>query len=580
MFIKKILIEKNDGEIIREIPFHMGLNLILDNTPKEDKTSSGNDVGKTTLLKLIDFCLGGDGKNIYKDNEFGETDDGTYTIKDFLIKNKVLITLILTDNLNDNKSNNIIIKRNFLSNKEKIYTINNKHVSYNSKNDESNAGLLLNKLIFNYDHNKPSFRQIISKNIRYEKVRLENIVKVLHPTTKSIEYEVLYLFWFGIYSNLSQEKAQLKSQKDLEEKLQSRLEKDGSLAVLEQKLHLKNKEIEEKEKLKDNLNINENYKEDLNKLDNIKRNINRLNTDISALNMRKNLIIESKNELENNKANIDIEYIKYLYEEAKKFIPNIHKSFNDTLKFHNSMIVNKISFITKELPDLESKIIHFKLELNELLEEEKHYANIVKKSSTVEELNIIMNELNILYEDRGALEAKLSMWKDSNSNISKINKRLKAIEEENVSYSDLISKKITEFNDIFSEISYKLYGEKLVLTLEEKEDKSKVKNYTINIIPYENKPSGSGRKITQIEAFDLSYIQFADKNNIKCLHFILLDEMEKVHNNQINNLVLDVLNNIKCQYIISVLKDKLPPEIDVDKYTTLSLSQDDKLFKF
>ena len=157
---------------------------------------------------------------------------------------------------------------------------------------------------------------------------------------------------------------------------------------------------------------------------------------------------------------------------------------------------------------------------------------------------------------------------------------IKAIEEENVSYSDLISKKITEFNDIFSEISYKLYGEKLVLTLEEKEDKSKVKNYTINIIPYENKPSGSGRKITQIEAFDLSYILFADKNNIKCLHFILLDEMEKVHNNQINNLVLDVLNNINCQYIISVLKDKLPPEIDVDKYTTLSLSQDDKLFKF
>lgn len=580
MFIKKILIEKNDGEIIREIPFHMGLNLILDNTPKEDKTSSGNDVGKTTLLKLIDFCLGGDGKNIYKDNEFGETEDGTYTIKDFLIKNKVLITLILTDNINDNNSNNIIIRRNFLSNKEKICTINNKDVNYSSKNDESNAGLLLNKLIFNYDYNKPSFRQIISKNIRYEKVRLENIVKVLHPATKSTEYEALYLFWFGIRSNSLQEKTQLKSQKDLEEKLQSRLEKDGSLAVLEQKLHLKNKEIEEKEKLKDNLNINENYKEDLNKLDNIKRNINRLNTDISALNMRKNLIIESKNELENNKVNIDIEYIKYLYEEAKKFVPNIHKSFDDTLKFHNSMIVNKISFITKELPDLESKIINLELELSELLKKEKHYANILKKSSTVEELNIIINELNILYEDRGALESKLYMWKDSNSNINEINERLKTIEEENLSYSDLISKKIMDFNNIFSEVSYKLYGEKLILTLEEKEDKSKVKNYTINIIPYENKPSGSGRKITQIEAFDLSYIQFADMNNIKCLHFILLDEMEKVHNNQINNLVLDVLNNINCQYIISVLKDKLPSEIDVDKYTILSLSQNDKLFKF
>lgn len=580
MFIKKIIIEKNYGEIIREIPFHMGLNLILDNTSIKDKTSSGNDVGKTTLLKLIDFCLCGEGKNIYRDKEFGETKDGIYTIKDFLIKNKVLITLILTNSLYDDNSNNIIIKRNFLSNKEKVYTINDQEVSCNSKNDEFNAGLLLNKLIFNYNSKKPSFRQIISKNIRYEKVRLENIVKILHSTTKSTEYEALYLFWFGISYNLSQKKEELKSQRDLELKLQARLEIDGSQAFLEQKLYLKNKEIEEKEKLKDNLNINENYKEDLNKLDDIKRNINSLNTNISSLNMRKNLIIESKNELENNKVNIDIEYIKYIYEEVKKFIPNMHKSFDDTINFHNSMIINKINFITEELPILEIEIEKLNSKLDELLKKEKYYSNILSKSSTIDELGSIVKELNSLYEEKGVLDSKLSMWKESCLKVSEINEELKNIEEKNDSYSNLISKKITEFNNIFSETSYKLYGEKLLLTLEEKEDKSKVKNYTINIIPYENKPSGSGRKITQIEAFDLSYIQFADMNDIKCLHFVLLDEMEKVHNNQINNLVLDVLKNINCQYIVSVLKDKLPIEIDVDKYTTLSLSQDDKLFKF
>ena len=68
MFIKRLIVE-NTTEIIREINFTNGLNLILDDTPSDDTKSTGNNVGKTTVLKLIDFCLGSNPNIIFTDTE-------------------------------------------------------------------------------------------------------------------------------------------------------------------------------------------------------------------------------------------------------------------------------------------------------------------------------------------------------------------------------------------------------------------------------------------------------------------------------------------------------------------------------
>lgn len=69
MFLKQLLIG-NDDFIIRDITFHKGINLILDNTKSDDKRESGNNVGKSTVIKLIDFCFGSKSESIYVDPEF------------------------------------------------------------------------------------------------------------------------------------------------------------------------------------------------------------------------------------------------------------------------------------------------------------------------------------------------------------------------------------------------------------------------------------------------------------------------------------------------------------------------------
>ena len=60
MFLKNLTITKG-ASVIRDIEFRKGINLIVDNS--EGKIT-GNSVGKTTVLKLIDFCFGAN-KKIY-----------------------------------------------------------------------------------------------------------------------------------------------------------------------------------------------------------------------------------------------------------------------------------------------------------------------------------------------------------------------------------------------------------------------------------------------------------------------------------------------------------------------------------
>ena len=173
MFLKSLTIQ-NKNTIIREINFHKGLNFIVDETPETETQQTGNNVGKTTVLRLVDYCLGSNGKNIYKDTEFQKQPN---TIIESFLKNKdnnVLISIVLSEDLEKDDAIEIEISRNFLSYNKKIQKINDINIP-NDKEFE----LELKKYIFNSDTEKPTFRQIISKNIRDEKDKKEKIVKTL-----------------------------------------------------------------------------------------------------------------------------------------------------------------------------------------------------------------------------------------------------------------------------------------------------------------------------------------------------------------------------------------------------------------
>ncbi|MEZ5489077.1 MAG: DUF2326 domain-containing protein [Gammaproteobacteria bacterium] len=564
MFLKKLLIQK-DETIIRDIPFHKGINLIVDETKTEDKKESGNNVGKSTVLRLVDYCFGGNGKNIYQDPEFKSKTNTE--IEDFLTKNNIIITLILKKDLDDNESPEIAIRRNFLKYGNKIQEIDGE------KYTDKEFTRKLKQLIFHSKTDKPTFRQIISKNIRDEKNRLQNTVKVLHATTTDQEYEALYLFWFGIDLDVSERKQKLVTRRKIEDTLQKRLKAEGTLSSVNQSLIVVNRLIQDVNQRKETFVVNENYEVDIANFNQVKADLNKLSTRLARLELRRELIRESIDELALEVSNIDVEKIRALYDEAKVLIPKLQKTFEDTMSFHNAMVQEKRRFISNELPQLDSTINELQSSIGALLDEEERLASVLKSTGAKESFQSILDELSQLSARQGSLLEQKRLWESTLETTDSIEKEIEEIDKGISSLDETLQERVSEFNKYFSNISSRLYGEQFVLSPDKTE-----RGYQLNISSISGN-LGTGKKKGQMAAFDLAYIQYADQASIDCLHFILQDQIENVHDNQISSLMTEVVSELDCQYVMSVLRDKLPMDIDIDRYTIVSLSQDDKLFR-
>lgn len=571
MFIEKLEISTKHGTI-REMNFHTGMNLIIDNTPlTDDLKITGNNVGKTTVLKLIYFCLGGEGKDIYTDEE---NKNKVYEeVKSFLINQEVLVTLTLTNGFNTQRKNRLVIERNFLSGKNAIRKINGESILKKDFENELSA-----KIFPEHKNEKPSFKQIISHNIRYKDNSINKTLKTLNSYTLDVEYETLYLYLLGCGFDSGAKKQALSNKIKQENAYKERLEKKQKKNSYEVALAIIEDEIVELNKKKSLLNINENFEEDLNRLNEIKYKINRLTSLITKLEIRRDMIVEAKNEMEKDVSSIDLDQLRLLYSESKEYIPKLHKTFEDLVAYHNKMIVEKISFITKELPSLSDKIENEKRTLKELLNDEKELSLKISKSDSFNDLENIISEINEKYRLKGEYENTISQINEVDLVLKEIENELKNIDQYLYSsdFQEKLKKQITKFNKYFSSVSYELYGEKYALTYDIINNKKT--NKPVYKFSTFNSNMSSGKKQGEILCFDLAYIMFADEEGISCVHFLLNDKKELMHDNQLSK-VADYVMKKDIQLVISILKDKLPYDLLNKANVVVELSQEDKLFR-
>jgi uncharacterized protein YydD (DUF2326 family) len=567
MFIKSLTITSG-VKVIREIEFHKGLNLIVDES--EDQIT-GNSVGKTTVLKLVDFCLGSDKKNIYVDPETKR--DEYKLVKDFLIENKVLITLILTSDLDNPNANDIVIERNFLSSiKDGIRRINGQQIL------AENFEIELLKVLFP-DHleDKPSFRQIISHNIRHKDENINNTLKTLDRFTSDAEYETLYLFLFGCEFTKGNSKQEILTKIKQEDTYKTRLEKNQTKTAYETALSLINNDIEALNKKKSTFSLNENLESDLDKLNKVKYAINKTSSSIGKLNIRKDLIKEAEAELQSSKSEIDLRQLEIIYEQATSKITSIQKTFSDLVSFHNAMVGEKVKFITKELPTIENAIQENYNALKRLLEEEKILSSIISKSDSFEELETIIAELTEKYRKKGEYESIIEQLNDVDKNLKDYNIQLNEIDNElfSDSFEQVVKTQLNKFNVHFASISNELYGEQYAVKYDIITNRKRQRLYKFSAF---NANMSSGKKQGEISCFDLAYTLFAEEEDIPCLHFLLNDKKELMDDKQLVKIA-EFVNRNNIQFIASILKDKLPVEINKEQYFVVKLSQDDKLFR-
>lgn len=569
MFIKKLIIS-SPSEIIREINFSAGLNLIIDDTPIEDAKSTGNNVGKTTVLKLIDFCLGAKGNIIYTDTENRkETYDA---VKSFLVDEEIEITLILTENLNDPNAKQLKIQRNFLQRTNVIRKINGVAVSDKEFENELEKNILPDKKV-----GKPTFRQIISHNIRYRDDSINNTLKTLNQFTSDVEYETLYLYLLGCSFDEGVKKQELVVQFNQEKVFKERLEKRQTRTTCEIALDLLEEEIRVLNKKKSSFNLNETFEQDLEKLNMVKYNINKTSALISKLKIRKDLIEEALINLKQSISHIDLHQLRLIYEEVRINISGVQRTFEDLVAFHNNMVIEKEKYISQDLPELIKKLEDLQRDLSLLLEQEKELTDKVAKGDSFKELEKIISELNEKYKLKGEYESIILQLNEVEENIDKLNKQIDNIDNYlfSVDFEMQLKDQVKKFNRIFSSISQELYGEQYAITFNKETNRNGQQCYKFKAF---NANMSTGKKQGEILCFDMAYLLFADKEGIQCLHFLLNDKKELMHDNQLIK-VADFVQNKNIQLVISILKDKLPEVVLNKAHIAVELSQQEKLFK-
>ncbi len=567
MYLKYLLIENRDG-LVRKIDFHPGLNLIVDDT-QEGTEKTGNNVGKTTVLRLIDFCLGGAAGPIYT------ASDGSRNrkVKDFLEETEATVELCLVSTFADEKAHTVIAKRNFLKHGKALNLVNGKKHLPREYRDA------LQMAMWGVNTSSPRFEQIISHSIRINHTRHEQPLLTMGRGQDAM-YETLYLYLFGLYEDSYGNKQELRKQLSKELAFKKRLERENATLS---KLRAKKRRVEEairrqKEK-KEALNANPDFEADLERRVLIKQELAQLALQKNNLELRYNLVQETLNAMNPKNIKADEEEVKALYQQAKAFGAKVHHTFKELLEFHKDMLVEKANFISSELPELNRALDFYEGRIADVRGEERELERKLQLSVSFETYEKINEDLFRLTQELGRLQAGIDQLEKVSEVITQKEENLKTIDETLFApaYTKRIDDRLDEFNGFFSAVSRKMYGQDFTIGQEKVTSKEGKPCYKFRID--ENGNFSDGVKKGEATCFDLAYVAFADKMGIPVLHFLLNDREELLHDNQLLKIAEIVGEQKNVQYVSSILRVKFPDGVDVDRYKVLSLSEDDKLFR-
>lgn len=581
MFLKYLTIKDQNGSIIRHVDFKMGVNIIngvkAHNFSKNNQSST-NSIGKTTILRCIDFCLCGEWQQLIFDKEFKNSKNNT--VFNFFKEKLPTFELCIVNDLEHAISATYILSRSLIinarsKNDKSFFSVVN-YINENKINEDEYQ-IRVKEILFNIISDKPTIRQLIPKFIRTSDHQISSIINYLQYTSNA-DYELIHLFLFD-FNNIQIIKEKISKENEIKNKsVEVKAFKDIVGVGKEEINAVMESELEEKQKLYDNFKIDKNYRREDDLLNSKQEQLNHIKSRISKTNLNIEVWERRLDDLTLQNLQVDAESIEYMYQEAELYNANMQKKYEETILFHKSMLKNEVSFILKsiqksieELAILKDIYSTVSIEYSSLL---KH----LSERGSLAEFTEIGNRINTLTKEIAENDALINKYKESKLELSSLKlefDNLTKLVHEEVSGS--FRTKLTLFNHYFLEYSKDLSGDGYYLATY-----SDKKNH-INLVPMpqnQDSHTGDGRKQSLVIAFDLAYAAFSNDEsiNIKRPSFFTQDKIEIVDKNMLDKLI-NLVNTKPCQFIFPIISDKLEviPDFD-EKNIILTLSENDKFF--
>lgn len=554
------------GQILREIQFKAGLNLILDK-PTSSGTDSGNNIGKTTVLRLIDYCLGSDGTEIWTDPEFKTTNQEVY---DFLHSApSTYITLKVSDSVRGHHSFSRSFKDKTAKRAKELLYIDDV-----AQANITSYRCAVKNILFGTPAAKPSLRQLAPKFVRTTGNGMSKTLRYLHGTTSNIEYEAIHLFLFGFFNiEVLEERGTLaRRRKVVDRDLQGaeRQRKEGEIEQL--LLHLR-AEIERAQLAIAIRGEVPEITQAANRVAEIRSRASASAADLSRLQGEIASIDQAISGLKSDYENIDFQAVKSIYAEAGKYNEKLQHDWEEVSTFVANLRGRKERFLLAQLSALNDAASMARNELKLLQRHEEQVLASLQQSRAFEVAVEARNELHEKLKQVGRLEESLAAIQNLRKMLIQIDRDIESTRLAIAEGKALLTERVRLFNEFFSGLSKELYGEQYLLTFNEE-------NGTIVFsLTSVGANVGDGKKASQTAAFDIAYIKFLREAGINFPAFVCHDGIEAIHGNQLLAL-LNTANAMDGQLVVAAIRDKLPDISDdfLKQNTVVELSQDDKLF--
>ena len=569
MFLKKLEVFGEDEKLIRSVTFRLGVNIIEGNKVDGDDNSSRNSLGKTTLLRAIDFCLGGQNADpFFRDEEFKT--DKPEILAFFKQRNPIFR---LTMNKVFDGTDDIRVERHVKSKGDNLKITNfiNSEKLTNVKFKEE-----LQKVLFNHSEKTPTLRQLLSKFIRIDDVEINSILRFNNALVSDQEYEKIHLFLFGVDDSvlLSQKKQlEAKFKKALDE--YNLLAKNYSISDATQIIEVRRGEISHLTEQQESLKIDQLYEENRAKADALFLNVRSTETNVVNLQIEESLLTERLKKLHSDKLEKNSNELAYMYQEAEYYISDkLKNSYEDLVRFHNSMLDNEITYLQNKTKDVQEKISKQRI----LIESEsKKYNSLIESLNTsiswseYNALNVKINELNIEIGKNEQIKQQLESAGLQKDKIkTELDQKTQLLSDQNIKLQD----NLKILNKYLSKNTQELLGEVSFVSMDKNSNGIYKAKFSGDGLSGQ---LGPGKKQTLVAAFDLAYCQFADELGLYRPRFFTQEKVEAIETKKLERL-FDLADSIDCQFIVPVLGDKLAGITSLEDRVILSLDQNNKFF--
>ncbi|MEA2118897.1 DUF2326 domain-containing protein [Halovibrio sp. HP20-50] len=555
-----------DGKSVRrEIKFQDGINIIT------NSEASGNHIGKSTALRVINFCLGSDGENIWNDPDSRTTSD---SIRKFVTSGNV--TFVLYMNIN---GTSYCIKRRIVEAHQKTRTvlkryswINGNEYDTNDKFQEALAPLL------GFSIESPTYSAIKNRFVRIDKTTSHGTYRYLNVHTSDASYISYYSYIFGFagHSELSREIQLSKEKKESESRiamlLNGKTEQDykDNLKSIDDDIEILNQK-------EDAYDFKDAQNEGITRLKHQRKLIAQVTSEIARLEIRMNYARRTIANYASKQSDLDVNMIEAIYAEAKSLVPNLSKSLEEVINFHDLVIRKKSEYVNQQLAeytlDRESK----QAELEALLREEKYLIKAIFTESHLGGFIVIEKELQDKREERGRTSMIVDEIASEARKIKKLELTITKLRQNNQAHMSQLKTNVDVFNKECKEYTRALFKS---FALSVNVDTNSATNELEFSIVNQEKVAGDGAPRAAALAFDMAFVEYVKKVKAKLPQFTLQDHLEAADPDKIATLAR-IANKKKIQVVMAILSDKLQ-SLDqkfIDDNTVLWLKQSDKFFK-